>query len=262
MTKSPVLNIKRVLDGCLGLLSRRFKILAWHSVAPQSRDLYEVSAEMFQRQLQLLNEEGYSVISLESAWDGLRAGQILDKTVVITFDDGFRGLQEHAFPLLEQYRFPATVFVPFDYVGGIDSFSYSYPRPDFEILTLDEMKSSRAIGINYGSHTMSHADLTSLSDEQLSYELNESKKYLNEGLERDFSALAYPFGMYDERVKRAANDANYDCALCFGNILSNSKYTLLFEMKREKILNSMTLEDFVELIDVRNDFHRKLNCYI
>ncbi|HKJ03977.1 MAG TPA: polysaccharide deacetylase family protein [Geopsychrobacteraceae bacterium] len=252
----------RVLSAALGLLSPRFKILAYHSVAKQSRDPFEISTQMFTQQMQVLSDEGYRVVSLEQGCLEVRTGRIRNKTIVITFDDGFRGLQDHVFPLLEKYQFPATVFVPFDYVGGIDCFSYKQPRPDFEILTHSEMKSSMRSGISYGSHTMSHVDLTQTSDKALNYELNESKKYLNDLLKTKFSPLAYPFGMFDERVKLAATNAGYDCSVCFGNILSNSKYTQLFELKREKILETTELDSFRSLINVSNDLFRKTKNYL
>lgn len=257
MKKISRVSVNRVMGAFLGLLSSRFKILAYHSIAQKSRDPFEVSAEMFQQQMQLLVDEGYSVMPLEQAWNDLRTGHISDKTLVITFDDGFRSLLTSAFPVLEKYQFPATVFVPFDYIGKIDTFSYENPRADFEILSLDEIKKSMDRGISYGSHSMSHSDLTRLSPEKLRQELRVSKQFLNEVLGVEFSTLAYPFGMFDDRVQQAVIDTNYDCALCFGNILSNSRYTRSYEMKREKILSSTSLEDFRNLINVKNDFYRK-----
>lgn len=262
MKKNTSAKIKRLMPACLGLLSRRFKILAWHSIAPKSRDPFETSVEMFQQQMQVLHEENYRVVSLEQGLSELQAGRINSKTIVITFDDGFKSLQDYAFPVLEQYSFPATVFVPFNHIGGIDSFSYVNPRPDFEILALDEIETSMKHGISYGSHTMSHVDLTHLADEELSYELNASKKYLSERLGTKFSSLAYPFGMFNDKVQQAARNSGYDCALCFGNVLSNSRYTDRFEMKREKILRTTSIDQFRRLINVRYDFTRKISPYL
>ncbi len=262
MNSIPNITESRALKAFLGLLSPRFKVLAYHSIYPQSRDPFEVSAEMFRKQMEILVEEKCRIISLEQSLDELRSGRITNKTIVITFDDGFRSLRDHAFPLLEQYQFPATVFVPFDFIGGIDSFSYEKPRQNYKLLSQAEIEFSMGKGFSYGSHTMSHSDLTRLSDERLSYELNASKRYLNERLGTKFSTLAYPFGMFDERVKRAAMNAGYACCVCFGNILSNSKYTSLSEMKREKILASTSLDEFRALINIKNDLPRKIRHHL
>lgn len=251
-------DYQRLLPALKGLLSARFKILAYHSVFAHSRDPYEISAENFSEQMSYLAEHHFNVISLQQACQALVAAQIQPKTVVITFDDGFRSLCDYAFPLLERYAFPATVFVPFDYLGGIDGFSYARPRPDFEILNRDEIADSQAQRISYGSHSMSHRDLTALDAQQLHHELNESKKCLSALQSSDFYALAYPFGLFNDEVVNASRAAGYHCALCFGNVLSNSRYTSLLELKREKILNRTTLDDFKQLTAVEHDLPRKL----
>ncbi len=257
-----LLQIRRLIRGFISCFRPRFKILAYHSLNHVSRDPYEVKAEVFEEQIGFLAEERYKVVGLEEAVRIMAKGIIRDKTVVITFDDGFASLSDFAFPVLKNFDFPATVFLPFNYIGGIDAFSYDKPRPDMPVLGWADIEDSTKYGIVYGSHTMSHRNLAELDDTELSFELSESKNILKRRLGLDFYALAYPFGMFDERVKQVVRDAGYDCALCFGNILSNTKSTDVFEMKREKILNSTSLDDFADLIDVRKDSIRKIRDII
>jgi len=105
---------------------------------------------------------------------------------------------------------------------------------------------------------MSHRNLEVLDDQSLYYELNESRTILKQRFGLGFYALAYPFGMFDERVKRFAYKTGYHCALCFGNTMSNTRFTDPFEMKREKILCSTSFKDFVRLVEIRCDFIRKI----
>ena len=126
------------------------------------------------------------------------------------------------------------------------------------VLGWADIEDSTKYGIAYGSHTMSHRNLVELDDITLRFELSESKNILKRRLGLGFYALAYPFGMFDERVKQVVRDAGYDCALCFGNILSNTKSTDVFEIKREKILDSTSLDDFARIVNIKYDITRKM----
>ena len=66
----------------------------------------------FARQMAYLHWLGYKVIALEEALNGLFGGGTLpDRSVVLTFDDGYENFNEYAFPVLKRYGFPATVFL-------------------------------------------------------------------------------------------------------------------------------------------------------
>lgn len=107
--------------------------------------------------------------------------------VTFTFDDGYFSTYEKAFPILEKYSYPATVFVISSAIG----------EPGY--MTIEQILKLADSGWEIGSHTVSHPDLTKLSDEQLKHELFDSKQYLESlGLTvRNFSS---PHGRYDERV--------------------------------------------------------------
>ena len=110
--------------------------------------------------------------------------------ITFTFDDGCLSTYTRAFPILEKYSYPATAFIITSAVG----------EPGY--MTIEQILDLVNNGWEIGSHTVSHADLTQLSDGQLSYELLESKQYLESfGLKvENFSS---PYGNYDERVIKA-----------------------------------------------------------
>ncbi|WP_243373860.1 polysaccharide deacetylase family protein [Geotalea sp. SG265] len=244
--------------GIRSIILPRFKVLAYHSVNVRSGDPYEVTVADFAAQMQFLADRNYGVISLRGALESLKNGNVGEKNIVITFDDGFKSLTNNAFPVLKEYGFPATVFLPVKYVGGIDEFSYSQPRPTMPIMGWREIERSLEQGIDYGSHSMTHPNLLNMSDRQLDYELGKSKSILERRLGLTFFPFAYPFGLFDQTIKENVKKAGYHCALCFGNVLSNSAVTDHFEMKREKILHGTTLKEFARMVDTRNDFIRKV----
>src|SRR5687768_4101108 len=94
-------------------------VLMYHSVSSDASELrfpyYEsvTDPDSFERQMKHLHRNNYSVLDLESAADKLSSGQALpEKSVVITFDDGYEDFLFHAWPVLQRYDFTATVFLP------------------------------------------------------------------------------------------------------------------------------------------------------
>jgi peptidoglycan/xylan/chitin deacetylase (PgdA/CDA1 family) len=143
-------------------------------------------------------------------------------------------------------------------LGGIDRFSYKHERPEMEIMDWEDIDRARTYGIEFGSHTATHSGLTVLNDDQLDEELTRSRDIIAEKLKPNTMALAYPFGLYDDRVKQQTIAAGYDCALGFGNVMSNTYATDLYELKREKVLSRTGIEEFKRITDVRHDFYRKV----
>lgn len=110
--------------------------------------------ETFARHMALLWEHGYTPVMLQSlAAYGAGTGDLPEKPVVITFDDGYYSNYEYAFPVLAEYGFPATIFVIGASVGHMEY----YKNTDFAIIPhfgLEEMAEMRASGlVSVQSHT-------------------------------------------------------------------------------------------------------------
>ncbi len=238
------------MEAVASIFQSRFKILAYHSVVPVSRSRYEIASEVFEKQMDCLFSAGYRAISLKDALSSMQSGCVDSKSVVITFDDGYKALVDHAFPVLSRRGWPATVFVPVAHIGGQYESS--------ALMNWDDINEAVKKGIAFGSHTMNHRNLLELNDEDLQNELAESRRILASELGLSFHPLAYPYGYFDRRVADAAKASGYDLALTFGSILSNTSRTNPFEMKREQVLCSTTQKAFSRKVDVRYDLQRKL----
>src|SRR5215469_7745724 len=98
-------------------------ILMYHSIADKEeggiRAYYRTATHplVFILQMGILRNEGYSVLLLKDAVAQLERGVVSGKYAVITFDDGFRNIYSSAFPILKEYAFPATVFLPSAFIG-------------------------------------------------------------------------------------------------------------------------------------------------
>lgn len=122
--KTSVLRLAEV-TGTTRLLSvsgwrrRRLLILCYHGVSKydehQWSDLY-ISPELFRHRLELLVQFRCNILSLSEAADDLRNGTLPDRAVVLTFDDGFHDFSSVAFPILESFGFPVTLYLTTYYV--------------------------------------------------------------------------------------------------------------------------------------------------
>jgi peptidoglycan/xylan/chitin deacetylase (PgdA/CDA1 family) len=126
-------------------------------------------------------------------WNALEADQDMSKTVVITFDDGYRDFYTDAFEVMRQCGFTATIFLATD---RIQDTSVHIEGADY--LTWQEVRELHAAGIHFGSHTVTHPDLRSLGPEQIEYELGCSKEIIEQKLGAPVASFAYPFAFPEE----------------------------------------------------------------
>ena len=188
-----------------GARSRRggdLPILTYHSL-DESGSVISVSPGVFAEQMRFLHEAGISTISLPAAAEALRGWRAPARAVVLTFDDGFENFYEQAYPVLRRYGLTATIFLVTDYCGK-DNFWPGQPahvarRP---LLSWAQVKEMSEAGMSFGAHSRTHPDLTRLSSGDAEWEIAASKRAIEQILDRPVESFAYPYGAYDEPVKR------------------------------------------------------------
>jgi peptidoglycan/xylan/chitin deacetylase (PgdA/CDA1 family) len=196
----------------------RVSILMYHRVGEAHNDWearYAISPQNFAAHMQTLARKGYRAVSIDALVDWLEGGPPLpDGSILVTFDDGFRGVHEHALPALERLGWPLTVFLVSDLIGQEDVWtrtsnpaSVTYP-----LLDTDEIRDMEKRGVSFHSHTRSHASLPTLDDTQLTEQLAGSRAALAALLGHDVPYIAYPFGHVDDRVEAATQAAGYRAA--------------------------------------------------
>jgi len=183
-------------------------VLCYHAVSDNWEDWLAVPERDFERQLRLLARGRRPGTAADAA-----AGR---RVLHVTFDDAYASVL-HALPLLEGLRLPATVFACAGYGDGrpLEISELSGGRFDAEglaTLSWDELRGLRERGVEIGSHTVTHAHLTQLTDTALERELAASRERIGDELGRPCRYLAYPYGEQDGRVRAAAGRAGYDAA--------------------------------------------------
>lgn len=185
--------------------ARGARILLYHTIGTRvAADTYgmDVTPERFQAHLMALKHaRAVQLVPLDPEWIG--PGD--DVRVALTFDDGYRDTLTRAAPLLVELGIPFTVFVVPAYVQSGHA----------DYLDTDQLRELAALpGCRIGSHGMHHYRLTGLDEETLIRELAESRHWLEDFLSKPVTAVAYPCGAVDERVRAAAARCGYTLGVC------------------------------------------------
>lgn len=186
-------------------------VLAWHKVERRHElGVTRISPERFAKQIERLARAGWKTLTLDEVIAcAIGERSAAPNELAITFDDGYRGLREHAFPVLETHGFRATVFVITDYAGRLNRWDVAYGGRRFAHLAWRDMRAWQGRGIEFASHTATHPRLTRCSSEQVGGELEHSRRDLARALDVETPAVSYPFGAADEREERLAREAGY-----------------------------------------------------
>jgi peptidoglycan/xylan/chitin deacetylase (PgdA/CDA1 family) len=169
--------------------------------------------DSFRRQMRLLKLLGYDVVSLRSAVAALWGGQPLRRrSVVLSFDDGYCNFHQHAFPILQEFGYPAIVFAVSGLLGQPARW-LSDGGEDSALMPPAMLRELRQGQVEIGSHTESHPRLSKLSREQARQEIAGSKAALEDTLGESVDFFAYPYGDYDPGVRDAVAQAGYRAAV-------------------------------------------------
>lgn len=186
-------------------------ILCYHTVEQSWTSPLAVTPATFSEHCSWL-ERHKRAIALEDAVQRIdAAGRLPAGCVSLTFDDGFSGVGEHAAPLLRRHGLPATVFLVAETLSeqGRPIDWAATPPPTARTLSLDEVLELQDAGVRFQSHSFSHPDLRALSEQECVRDLRDAKELLESLVSRPVRFLAYPRGLHNEPVRRAAQKAGY-----------------------------------------------------
>jgi peptidoglycan/xylan/chitin deacetylase (PgdA/CDA1 family) len=191
-TVAPSTTVQTPLNGyCLTV-----PILMYHHVQPYSvaSDLGQASLtvdnSMFDQQMAYLSSSGYTTLSADQLINALRTHSgVPSKSIVLTFDDGYKDNFDYAFPIIQKYGLTANIMVPTGLMENPGWVSWN------DLRTM--VNSGRFFAYD---HTWSHASLAGVSDEKAMSEIVTSKTQLEQNLGRPVSVFAYPYGSENQRI--------------------------------------------------------------
>lgn len=198
---------------------------------------YAVSESQFEALLAGLRRLGFHTATSRdfAAWQRGET-QLPERTVLLTFDDGYRSHIERVVPLLVRYRMSGTFFVPPGSVG----------KPGY--MGWEELKKLLFLGMEIGSHGLTHRPLTRLSLEELQKEVLESRRVLEERLGTAVRSMAAPGGFWNPAVAEAVRRAGYEAAWC-STIGTNGRQTLPLGLRRVVVRQPFLLDRLLSMAE-------------
>lgn len=203
------------------------RILCYHRVNDVNKNYLTVRPSDFEAQMKLLADAGYRTVGLADLLEGTPG----PKSVVITFDDGYEDNYLHAFRAMKKYGFAATIFCVAAKVG----------TPDY--LSVAQIQEMRRAGFEFGSHTITHPNLKTISLAEKRREIGDSKAMLEKMLGAGVDYFCYPFGQYDEEAWKIVKESGYKAACCNAPGAAG-RIENPYLLKRTEIANTDTLWDF------------------
>jgi len=220
-------------------------ILTYHNIGPDSKGRMVVGVKKFEEQMRYLHAEGYRVLSLRRFIEGVTGRrQLPKKSVVLTFDDGYKSFRQFAAPVLKELGFTATLFVYLDYVGA-----------GRNALSWQDLKELAAEGFDVQAHSKTHADLRRGGNEPDAQYSRRMQAELEQPLTRlraqigQADALAYPYGYWDEHLLRQVRQHGYVAAFTVRR-QSNPIFVAPLRINRSQIYGDMTLDEFIRNLNV------------
>lgn len=221
-------------------------ILVYHNLALQSKGRMILGAKAFEEQMRYLKSSGYRVITLKQFIEFISfKRQLPQKSVLLTFDDGFRSFLQYAYPVLKELGFSATLFVYTDYLGAGGN-----------ALTWADLKKLTQEGFDVQAHSKSHGDMVRAANEpageyerRLQAELTQPRALFEKNLGFDPNILAYPYGRQDDAVVRRTKERGYIAAFTV-NRQGNPAFVDPLRIHRSQIYPEMSMDDFIKNLNV------------
>ncbi len=177
-------------------------ILTYHSISEGNSPL-QISPSLFAEQMQWLHDNA-RVASLTEVVSALaNRSPLPERTVVLTFDDGFHDFYSCAAPVLRRLNLPATIFL----LTGLCGKTNNWPGQDaswisrHSLLDWQQVAELAQHGFNIGAHSISHPVLPSLTAGEAKHEIADSQAELRERTGQSVDLFAYPYGRWSPTVR-------------------------------------------------------------
>ncbi|MBD3311533.1 MAG: polysaccharide deacetylase family protein [Candidatus Magasanikbacteria bacterium] len=211
-------------------------VLLFHHIGNPSSDVNEnnkiwyVSEDKFEDILEYIKKIGYNDLFTEEAVEYINRGVLPEKAIIISFDDGAKDFYDKAWPILRKYKIKSSVYL----MTGVKGDNW---------LSKDQIKELSDSGlVEFGSHTRYHEYLTRVDMQTARAELGDSKKYLDDLLDKEIKIISYPFGLYNQDIIEMAKGLGYRAGLTIKSGSWQSKENL-FEIRRNIITNNTNIEN-------------------
>lgn len=218
------------------------RVLMYHSIDPSRAGMdFNTNPNVFLKQISYLSESGANFITLDDVLNHLRGEiSLLDNSVCVTFDDGYKDNLTYALPVLERFNVPAAIYVATEFVDR------GFGSKGLSVCSWDDLKhaSSHPL-ITIGGHTVTHPKLSLLDDDAALHEIVSGRFTLQEKLGVNVRHFAYPKGDYNIRTPHLVEMAGFDTAVTVRQgLISRLTYADAFTIPRIAIDDKVPFDIF------------------
>jgi len=214
----------------------KIPILVYHSIAPldptkpedEMHAHYRVDPVIFSEQMDYLKNNGYHPITFNTLVQAILNNTPLpEKSVVLTFDDGWKNQYTYAVPVLEKDHIIATFFIITGYADG----KYPAYMSWNQIISLDKA------GMEIGSHTVDHLNLKTITPDKVQFEITQSKARLEQELGHPITTFAYPEYGQNPAIQAALKAAGYVGARA-GWVSTPNSVATIYALKSQEVIDN------------------------
>lgn len=250
-----VIGILVYLDMQLRILTpagNKLLVLEYHSISTNGfEDQITIPKEKFIRHLDYLRDNGYQTMWLSEIDEYQKQKKALPpKTVVLTFDDGYKNNYTELFPLLRQYHMKATCFMVLGRIGQNIDWPGQYVNGTMELMTKDQLLEISSY-IEIAHHTFKHDNYTKISFEEIDQDLKKCNEVIAKENLKVFPALAYTFGRYyrkkgekQDKLFAILKQNGIRYAFRIGNRINKFPLRSFYDIQRTDIRGTDSMADF------------------
>lgn len=210
---------------------------------------YVMDCVKFEEQMDYLSENRFKTLSVDGLCCLLKQNQkeIGDrqKYIVLSFDDGFIGNYEYVFPILQEKGFIGNFFLITSEIG------------QRYMMGWEQIREMRKYGMFFGSHTVGHRLLGTLNSKEIFYELDYSKKNIEDNLSQKIQYFSLPHGSYKKGYSCIALEIGYTGG-CTSNPGINDFATDPFLLKRMTVPRNASFHYFTSICEKRGYVYSKV----
>lgn len=219
-----ILIILLVIGISISIIYREPKVsvLCYHNVVKKEEkekvpdaELWAISVENFEEEMKYLHDNNYKTLTMEE-FHKWKKGEIEVpfKSVLITFDDGLLSNYHYAFPILKKYNINASVFVIGKCINSSDKTADDWDGNIITYMSKDILNKCEEeypnVKIYSHSYNLHKKDAINKSYDEL---LKDCEEFDNNIKKTD--VLAYPYGDYNDNIKKALKNKKYKMAFTF-----------------------------------------------
>lgn len=180
-------------------MKTKVPILEYHDLTEKTDTIkdfhspYVLLISKFYEHMKWLYQNDYSTLLI----DDLFTDNILEKSVVLTFDDGYINNYKLAFPILKEFNFVATFFIVPTFVGQEN------------YISIDQITEMKECGMKFESHSLTHPYLISLTEREIMHEVVGSKQRIQDIVKGEVKHFSVPYGFYNNYLIKCLKEAGY-----------------------------------------------------